>query len=116
MKPTSSTCWRAAGPQKWFKKDAAFDADIRSRFLASYEAAVAGRLADWEASPGDALSLIAAARGLDIKTQFGAVLEQAAEIAGTESPRCEIRKPERPALSSSRLTCPVMNTAGTESK
>ena len=52
------TFWRAAGPQKWFKKDAAFDADIRSRFLAAYEAAVAGRLADWEASPGDALSLI----------------------------------------------------------
>jgi len=53
---------------------------------------------------GDALSLIAAARGLDIKTQFGAVIEQAAEIAGTESPRCGTRKPEQPALNASSYT------------
>jgi uncharacterized protein (DUF924 family) len=50
--------WRAAGPQKWFKKDAAFDADIRSRFLATYEVATAGRLADWETTPEGALALI----------------------------------------------------------
>lgn len=50
--------WRAAGPEKWFEKDAAFDAEIRSRFLATYEAAVAGRLADWETTPEGALALL----------------------------------------------------------
>ena len=43
--------WREAGPEKWFKKDAAFDDEIRTRFLATYEAAAAGQLADWEATP-----------------------------------------------------------------
>jgi len=50
--------WRAAGPERWFEKDAAFDAEIRSRFLATYEAAVAGRLAGWEATPEGALALL----------------------------------------------------------
>jgi uncharacterized protein (DUF924 family) len=49
--------WRAAGPQKWFKKDAAFDAAIRERFFSTYEAAAAGKLA-WEATPEDALALL----------------------------------------------------------
>jgi uncharacterized protein (DUF924 family) len=49
--------WRAAGPDKWFKKDAAFDAEIRARFLATYEAAAAGRLA-WDDSPEGALALV----------------------------------------------------------
>jgi uncharacterized protein (DUF924 family) len=31
----------------WFRKDAEFDATIRSRFLACVEAALAGQLADW---------------------------------------------------------------------
>ena len=50
--------WRAAGPDKWFKKDTAFDNDIRARFLATYEAAAAGQLADWENTPDGALALI----------------------------------------------------------
>jgi uncharacterized protein (DUF924 family) len=49
--------WRAAGPDKWFKKDTAFDDDIRTRFLETYEAAAAGRLADWEATADGALAL-----------------------------------------------------------
>ena len=49
--------WREAGPDKWFKKDAAFDDDVRRRFLATYEAAAAGRLAEWEATPAGALAL-----------------------------------------------------------
>ena len=28
--------WREAGPQKWYAKDAAFDASIRDRFLAAF--------------------------------------------------------------------------------
>ncbi|HZO46441.1 MAG TPA: DUF924 family protein [Xanthobacteraceae bacterium] len=49
--------WRAAGPDKWFKKSDAFDAEIRARFLATYEAAAAGQLSDWEATPEGALAL-----------------------------------------------------------
>lgn len=48
--------WRAAGPRKWFAKDDGFDADIRARFLPTYEAA-AGRLADWETTSEGALAL-----------------------------------------------------------
>jgi uncharacterized protein (DUF924 family) len=50
--------WRAAGPDKWFKKDDAFDAGIRQRFLATYEAAAAGGLADWTENAEGALALL----------------------------------------------------------
>ena len=50
--------WRAAGPDKWFTKNAAFDAAIRERFLATYEAAAAGKLADWERTAEGALALL----------------------------------------------------------
>jgi len=50
--------WRDAGPGRWFKKDAAFDDDIRARFLDTYEAAAAGRLSGWEAAPAPALALL----------------------------------------------------------
>jgi uncharacterized protein (DUF924 family) len=49
--------WRAAGPDKWYAKDAAFDAAIRARFLGTYEAAAAGRLA-WDETPEGALALV----------------------------------------------------------
>ena len=52
------TFWEKAGPEKWFAHDAAFDAGIRDRFLATYEAAVAGDLADWEESAPGALALL----------------------------------------------------------
>ena len=51
------TFWRATGPKKWFAKDDAFDAEIKGRFLPTYEAAAAGRLAGWEATPEGALAL-----------------------------------------------------------
>jgi uncharacterized protein (DUF924 family) len=50
--------WRAAGPKRWFEKDAAFDDDIRRRFLKLHEAAAAGKLTDWEASAQGALALL----------------------------------------------------------
>jgi uncharacterized protein (DUF924 family) len=50
--------WRAAGPTKWFNKDAGFDHEITARFLAAHEAAAAGRLANWEATPEGALALL----------------------------------------------------------
>lgn len=50
--------WRDAGPDRWFRKDAAFDDDIRRRFLALHEAAAAGKLSRWEASAEGALALL----------------------------------------------------------
>jgi uncharacterized protein (DUF924 family) len=50
--------WRAAGPKKWFRHDADFDREITARFLAAHEAAAAGRLSDWEATPAGALALL----------------------------------------------------------
>lgn len=42
----------------WFRKDPAFDEAIRSRFLPTAEAALAGRLADWAETPRGALALL----------------------------------------------------------
>jgi uncharacterized protein (DUF924 family) len=50
--------WRQAGPDKWFNKNDAFDTEIRSRFLPTYEAAAAGQLGAWEATPEGALALL----------------------------------------------------------
>ena len=50
--------WRDAGRDKWFKRDDAFDAEIREKFLPTYEAAAAGKLSAWEDSAEDTLALI----------------------------------------------------------
>ncbi|MGE0565844.1 MAG: DUF924 family protein [Pseudolabrys sp.] len=50
--------WREAGPEKWFKKDAAFDEALRERFLGTHEAAAAGQLEAWESSAEGALALL----------------------------------------------------------
>lgn len=50
--------WAEAGPDRWFSKDDAFDTEIRRRFLATHEAAVAGKLASWEATAEGALALL----------------------------------------------------------
>jgi len=50
--------WADAGPDRWFTKDDAFDAQICRRFLATHEAAAAGRLTSWEASADGALALL----------------------------------------------------------
>jgi len=52
------TFWREAGPDRWFNKDAAFDDEIRRRFLVTYEAAAAGKLREWENSAEGALALL----------------------------------------------------------
>ena len=39
--------WDKAGPEAWYKKDAAFDAQIRALFLPVWEAACTGALRDW---------------------------------------------------------------------
>lgn len=50
--------WRAVGPDRWFEKDAALDAEIRARFLPTYEAAVAGDLSHWQETAHGTLALI----------------------------------------------------------
>ena len=50
--------WREAGPARWYKRDAAFDAAIRSHFLPLWQKAAAGGLSSWETSDDGALALV----------------------------------------------------------
>jgi uncharacterized protein (DUF924 family) len=50
--------WREAGPTRWYSKDAAFDATLRTRFMGLWERAVSGGLSSWEASDDGALALV----------------------------------------------------------
>ena len=50
--------WREAGPERWYKKDAAFDAAIGNRFGRLWNKAAAGRLSSWEGSDNGALALV----------------------------------------------------------
>jgi uncharacterized protein (DUF924 family) len=50
--------WRDAGPDRWFKRDEAFDRAIRERFLTTYEAGARGELDAWADTPEGALALI----------------------------------------------------------
>ena len=50
--------WRAAGREKWFRKDEAFDAEFRSRFLGEHEAAARGELNGWAGDAEGALALV----------------------------------------------------------
>jgi uncharacterized protein (DUF924 family) len=54
---TVLTFWREAGPDQWFTRNDVFDADIREKFLSTYQAAAAGKLAAWEATAEGALAL-----------------------------------------------------------
>jgi len=49
---------RGKSHKRWFVKDAAFDREIRERFLPPYEHAAAGRLAHLKESAADCLALI----------------------------------------------------------
>lgn len=50
--------WRDAGPEKWFAKNAAFDAAFRSRFYDAHYAAARQELESWLQQPESALALI----------------------------------------------------------
>jgi uncharacterized protein (DUF924 family) len=50
--------WQEAGPERWFNKDAEFDATLRARFGALHAEAAAGRKAEWTKTPLGALALI----------------------------------------------------------
>lgn len=50
--------WLAAGAERWFSQDEAFDAEIRARFQDIYNDAAAGRLSSWEDTQDGALALV----------------------------------------------------------
>ncbi len=50
--------WREAGPTRWFRKDAAFDDQFRTRFLSAHEAALRGGLDEWASDAVGALALL----------------------------------------------------------
>ncbi|MDN5000345.1 DUF924 family protein [Bradyrhizobium sp. GCM10027634] len=50
--------WREAGRDAWYKRNDAFDAEVRHRFLALWQQAAAGELAAWEDSDDGALALV----------------------------------------------------------
>jgi uncharacterized protein (DUF924 family) len=50
--------WHAAGPDRWFEKDEAFDEACRERFLLTYEAAARGDLPEWETTPEGSLATV----------------------------------------------------------
>ena len=50
--------WFDEHAKDWFVKNAAFDAEIRARFMPLYEAAVAGRIAHWAEEPRSARALV----------------------------------------------------------
>ena len=50
--------WSDAGPQRWFRKDDAFDRAFRDRFLPTHEAAARAALEGWRRSAEGALALL----------------------------------------------------------
>ena len=50
--------WRDAGPDRWYRRDDGFDAEVRGRFLGLWQRAAAGELSSWEASDDGALALV----------------------------------------------------------
>ncbi|HEU4356962.1 MAG TPA: DUF924 family protein [Xanthobacteraceae bacterium] len=50
--------WRTAGPDKWFEKDALFDAEIARRFSALWHAVREGKLRAWGDTAEGALALV----------------------------------------------------------
>jgi uncharacterized protein (DUF924 family) len=50
--------WRDAGLDRWYRRDDAFDAEVRRRFLGLWQRAAAGELSSWEGSDDGALALV----------------------------------------------------------
>jgi uncharacterized protein (DUF924 family) len=50
--------WSEAGPERWFRKDEAFDRAFRERFLATHEAAARGDLGPWRRTAEGSLALL----------------------------------------------------------
>ena len=50
--------WRDAGPDRWYRRDDACDAEVHRRFLGLWQRAAAGELSSWETSDDGALALV----------------------------------------------------------
>jgi uncharacterized protein (DUF924 family) len=50
--------WRAAGPDRWFTRDPAFDAEVGERLWTAHEAAAADQLEAWATAQEGALALV----------------------------------------------------------
>jgi uncharacterized protein (DUF924 family) len=50
--------WRDAGRERWYKRDDAFDAEVRGRFFKLWQKAATGELSSWEATDDGALALV----------------------------------------------------------
>lgn len=50
--------WEAAGPERWFSRNEAFDEKIRERYLALHERAARGELDGWREEREGALALL----------------------------------------------------------
>ena len=50
--------WRDAGPDRWYRRDDAFDVEVCRCFLGLWQRAAAGELASWETSDDGALALV----------------------------------------------------------
>lgn len=50
--------WRQAGPDRWFAKNDAFDAEIRQQFMAVWENAGSGKLSGWQKTDKGLLALV----------------------------------------------------------
>jgi uncharacterized protein (DUF924 family) len=50
--------WREAGPERWYKRNDSFDADLRGRFLELWRKAAASELSSWETTDDGALALV----------------------------------------------------------
>ena len=49
--------WREAGRDRWYKRDDAFDAEVRLRFSELWRKGAAGELSSWETTDDGALAL-----------------------------------------------------------
>src|SRR3954471_21044707 len=49
--------WRDAARDRWYRRDDAFDAQVRTRYLELWQKALAGDLASWETTDDGALAL-----------------------------------------------------------
>jgi uncharacterized protein (DUF924 family) len=118
--------WFEAHPRDWFVKRAAFDEEIRARFLSLHDCAAAGRLDAWRQSPRSCLALVivldqfarnlfrgtARAFATDAQARQAArvILEQGWDGAMTESERLFAYLPfeHSESLEDQELSCTLM--------
>ena len=84
--------------EAWFEKDAAFDDEIRRRFLKAHEAAAAGKLNGWEAKRGGRAGAAHPARSISAQH-----VPWSARAFATDSPRA--RSPPAPWCAVSTVRC-----------